>query len=178
MSLTDSLIAIFIFVLIMGILIGVYLTYNNVFKIQVAYNELNSTSTIAFDRISKNIRAAATLVESHTINSTEYTTDSDTLILQIPSIDADQDIIFDTYDYLAYYKDGSLLKIDLEANPSSSRNSGIQTTASFVDSIIFNYNKTDYSQVSKVEIILVNTKTVSNQQPRIIMQSTVQLRNI
>lgn len=177
MSLADSLIAIFIFTLIMGILIGVYLTYNNVFKIQVAYNELNSSSTIAFDRIAKNIRGATNVVGTHTINSTEYATDSDTLILEIPSIDNNQYIIPDAYDYLVYYKSGALLKADLEADASSSRNSGAQTITNYLDAVIFNYNNTDYSFINKVEIILINAKTVGDDQPQIIMQSTVELRN-
>ncbi len=177
MSLADTLVAIFIFTLIMGMLIGVYLTYNDVFKIQIAYNELNSSSTIAFDRMSKNIRAAINVVEVHTINSTEYTTDYDTLILEIPSVDNNQDMIPDTFDYLVYYKNGAFLKANLEADASSSRNSGIKTITSFVDTIIFNYNNTDYSQISKVEIILKNTKTVGKKQLQIIMQSSVELRN-
>jgi len=177
MSFADSLIAIFIFTLIIGMLIGVFLVYNYVFKIQIAYNELNSNSTIALNRMAKNIRAATSLVETHTINSTEYTTDSDTLILQIPSIDVYQDTIFDTYDYMVYYKDGSFLKSDLEADVSSNRNSGNKTVASLINASIFNYNRTTYSLVNKVEIILVTSKAVGNKNPQLIMQSTVKIRN-
>lgn len=180
MSLADSLIAIFILTLIIGVLIGVYLTYNNVIKIQIAYNELNANSTIAISKISKNVRQASRVVDATTINFTNYSTDHDTLILELPSIDSDQEIISDSYDYLVYFidpADSTKLKSDIEPSGGSSRSSGEGLISEFVESITFNYNETDYLSINEVEIVMVTAQSAGHTEQRMTIQSSVKLRN-
>jgi len=180
MTLADSLITIFILTLVIGTLMGVYFTYNNVIKVQIAYNELNANSTIALNKISKNVRQASSVVDATTINSTNYSTDHDTLILELPSIDSDQKIISNSYDYLVYFidpADSTKLKSDIEPSVGSSRSSGEGLISEFVESITFNYNETDYLSINEVETVLVTTQSAGHTEQKMIIQSSVKLRN-
>ncbi|MBU0597704.1 hypothetical protein KKF61_01755 [Patescibacteria group bacterium] len=180
MSLSEMLVTILILVIIISLLIGMYFTYIGAFKIQMAYNELNSNSIIAFDKITSRIKGAARVAEQATINSIEYTTDYDTLILELPSIDEDQNIIFGAYDYFVIYRDpadNTLLKFDIEPDTGSSRQSGARLVSEYVDEIIFNFNNIDYTAVNKIETILVTKQDAGRTEQVIIMQNTTKIRN-
>lgn len=180
MSLADTLISIFIFTLIITSIFGIFITYKNIYTIQISYNELSANSTIAMKNISTNIRGGLQVIETKNINGTDYSTDYDTLILKLAAIDGDQNIIADTYDYFVYFRDpanSALLKYDIEPNVSSSRVAGINLEAEHVDILVFNYNDSDFASIDKVETVLVTKKIVSNKTQDIIMQTTTDIRN-
>lgn len=180
MSLADTLISIFIFTLIITSVFGIFITYKNIYTIQVSYNELSANSTIAMENISSNIRGSMHVIESKNINGTDYSTDYDTLILELASIDNDQNIIADTYDYFVYFRDPSdntLLKYDIEPNASSSRDAGIKLEAEYLKTLVFNYNSISFSSINKVETILVTEQNISDKTQNIVMQTTTDLRN-
>jgi hypothetical protein len=180
MSLADMLITIFILVTIVTLMTGMYLAYIYVYKIQVAYNELITSNNIALDKISNIIKGADKVVDAKNINSVDYTTDYDTLILELPSVDASQNIITGSYDYIVYFRDvadQAKLKYDVAPAGGSSRKAGFQMVGDFVNTLVFNYNNIDYSKVNKVEIILENTQAVRNQVRKVVGQTTTELRN-
>ncbi len=180
MTLSETLITIFIATIILGALIGIYFTYTNVLKVQVAYSTLSSTSTITMDKITSSIRGASKVVDNYVIDSTNYNTDYDTIILKIPSIDGSQVIIENTFDYLVYYLDASnqtQLKSNIEPDPNSSRTSGEKHVGEFIDALVFNYNNTTFSNVNKVEVILSVQKSEGKSVQEIIVQNTIHLRN-
>lgn len=159
-------------------LTGIYLTYNQVYKVQIVYNELNTNSAIAMNRLSKNIRQSTNVVETKTVNSTAYTTDSDTLIIELPSIDSEHNIIYATYDYIVYYIDGTQLKSDFEPDVSSSRSGGNSLIAQYVENIVFNYNDIDYDDTDKIEVILSTSKQSGTSVQKLTIQGTSHLRNV
>jgi len=180
MSLTDTLITIFILGIIITVTFSMYMVYNNVFKIQVVQNELSANNTIALSRMTKNIRGATRILATANINSIDYTTDPDTLILELPSIDNDQAILSDKFDNFVYHLDpgdSTKLLLDVEPNVSSSRISKNNLTANYVDSINFNYNNIDFSSADKVEIILSAVKNAGGSERNLVTQSTAEIRN-
>ncbi|MDD5039798.1 MAG: hypothetical protein PHY34_01480 [Patescibacteria group bacterium] len=180
MSLAEMLTTIFILVLITVLLVTVYFMYTNVYKVQTAYNQLNTEAAITIDSVTRTIRVADQVLTSATINGTEYTTDQDTLVLGLLSIDANGDIIADTNDQIAYYRDPldpSLLKSDVQTGAGSSRSSGIRVIGEYISTLIFNYNNTDYANVDKIETIFESRNTASNKVLSITVQNTTTLRN-
>ena len=180
MSLAETLVTIFVLTLIVSTVVGVYLIYHDVFLIQLARNDIKSSNSVGLEKISRSIREATFVVNSKTINSTAYVTDFDTLILELPSFDSDNDIIDNTFDYIVYFidpTDNSLLKSDLEPDVASSRTGGTKLVTDNLDTLIFNYNHTDYISSSKIETIIKNTKTAGKRLQTIIAQLTSSLRN-
>ena len=180
MSLSDALIAIFVGTLILGGLLAIFFAYSNVFDIQTTYIEINSNAAIAINKITKITRGANNIEVNKTINSTVYTTDEDTLVLALPSYDGDNDVIEDTYDYIAVFRNPSdltQLKTDIQVDGSSSRPIGVQLVAENLDSIQFNYNNTTLANATKVEVILTESKQAGETTQSITIQNSVTLRN-
>jgi len=83
--------------------------------------EIHSGARTAIDRVSRDIRRANRLVATRTFGGTAYTTNNRTIILEIPSIDSNGDIIQGQYDYIAYRSRLGILEKAVEATaPSTS----------------------------------------------------------
>lgn len=180
MTLTDTLVSIFIFVIIITSMTGIFFAYKDIYTVEIVYNELTTNATILMNKITTTIRQGTAIQETKNINGTDYTTDYDTLIISLPTIDTNNNILADTYDYIVYYRDptdNTHLKSDLEADASSKRNSGQSFEGEYIDTLNFNYNNTNYAMVDKVETILVTKKVANKSEREIIMQSTTNLRN-
>jgi len=183
MTISETLVTIFIFCLIGVMVVGIYLAYDNVYKVQIGYNELSTNNSMAIDKILDNIKSATRVVNGETtIDGNPYTTDNDTLVLELPSVDSvepgqPQNIISGKFDYLVYFLDGNKLKSDLKKATGSARKEGQQSVGDFVDTLVFNFNNIDYSSVNKVEIILSASKTIKNQTLEVVSQTTAELRN-
>ncbi len=180
MSLADALIAIVVGTLILGGLLAIFFAYSNVFDIQTTYIEINSNAAIAINKITKIIRGANNIEIDETINSTTYTTDEDTLVLALPSYDGTNNIIDDTYDYIAIFKnpsDQTQLQSDIQVDASSARPTGLQLIAENLDSIQFNYSNTTLTSTTKVEVILTESKAAGDTIQSITIQNSVTLRN-
>lgn len=180
MNLADTLISIFILTLITFLVIGIFFTYYSFFLTEVAYKNLNSDNVITLSQISSEIKNALNVIDSKLIQGTNYTTDQNTLILELPSIDSNQNIIPNTYDYEVFYQDTvnpKLLKSTIALGAGSVRQSTSTTLTSFLENINFNFNNQVMSGVSGVEIILSSATTVRSKIVTLGAQTTAKLRN-
>jgi len=180
MTLSDSLISIFVLVIISMLVVGIFVSYYRYFQIEVAHKNLNASNITALDNISTWIRGAVLVVETMDINGTIYTSDSDTLILELPSLDSQQNIIPDIFDNIVFYRDtvnSNLLKSDILLGTGSNRSPGVHLVANYLDSITFNYNDTSFPVINKVEVIISSDQTVHGKQITLGAQTTVKMRN-
>ncbi len=180
MSIQEVLVSVTVIVIIIAIVGATYITYTNVIRIQLAYNDLTINLNTAQDHLVESIRNANQIVPSYTINGTEYTTDFDTIVIRIPSIDGSNTIINNVYDYQVFFRDpgdATLLRTDLVAGAGSTRTSGVSTIATDLSGLVFNYNSTTPTDVTKVEMIIDTQRTVSAQTLERVGQTTINLRN-
>lgn len=173
----DTLITLSIIVILSVLIVGLYFSYNNIFKIYLVKSDLQNSNTISLYKMTSTIKSASNIVESKTINSQNYTTSINTLILELPSVDNNQNIIPNTYDYLVYFLDSTNLKSSQEAAAGSSRESGIYLIGENINNIIFSYNKNIISQADKVEITLTAVKEIKQISQKLISHSQAKLRN-
>lgn len=174
------LITLSILVILSALLVSVYFSYNNVMKVYLAKTDLQTSNSIALNKITSTIKLASNIPNTKIINSNNYTTSSNTLILELPSIDSNQDIIPNTYDYIAYHLDpvdNTKLKSSQEAAPASTRKSGDSLVGENIKSLIFNYNNDEISQASSVNITIVLEKVINNRSQKLVSQSSADLRN-
>lgn len=180
MSLADALITIFIIVLIGTLLIGIYFMYSNIYKVENIYQELSAENSNASQMLLSDIRNAHIILASKEIDAITYTTDEDTVIINLPSIDQNQDIIDGSFDTIVYQRDPldlSKLKSITSSAVGSSRPSGTKLVSNDVDLFILNYNNVSFDQSSKVEIIFGNARMNKNKKIQIISQVSASLRN-
>jgi len=179
-TLANMLITLSILVILSVLLVSVYFSYNNVLKIYLAKTDLQTANIIALNRITSMIKSASNITETKTVNSNSYTTSANTLILELLSIDSDQDIIPNTCDYIVYYldpADNTKLKSSTEAASGSSRVTGDNVVVTNVKNIIFNYNNDQIYNTNRVNITLTLEKVVNNQVLKLVSQSSADLRN-
>lgn len=131
---------------------------------ETAKSELRSQNIAAQTEIARAVEESFEIVNSKIINSGSYASDSDTIILKLPSVDSDQDVIPETFDYEVFERDAAdpaKLISDTEINVQSSRPSGKRTVAGFVGTLNFRYNNNVWSDVDFVEINIMNEENIN-----------------
>lgn len=108
----------------------------------------------ALRRIEKNIRDGEAVVSSATLFGTTYTTDTHTLIIDVPAIDAEGSLIDGETDRIAYLLSGtSILEISVPS-ASSVRPSGMFTLADDVQTLNVQINGDPVTSTSQVMVYL------------------------
>lgn len=103
---------------------GIFIANNRLYQNQSGeITAVSATRQIA-DRVNEYGRTAVGIVASRAYGGTTYTTSAETVIFQVPSVDASNQIIANTYDYAFVTKDlsnASRLLLMLEVNAASAR---------------------------------------------------------
>lgn len=96
--------------------------------------------------------SASHVIQSHTFQSTTYTSSSEVLVLEIPSIDSSGNIIPSTYDYAVFYTNGTYAYRLLMTDAASNRASGTKQLSDTISSLTFSYNSADFALVNTVTV--------------------------
>ena len=129
---------------------------------------------VALDDIDSFVRMADMLVSSQE----GFTLGPQTLILQIPSINASSQIIPATFDYVVYRLNGANLDRILTPNALSSRTSGTKRLASRIVSLVFSYDNGNPSLVKNVTTNLTTQESYAGVPTKsITISSKSKLRN-
>ncbi|MDD3480956.1 MAG: prepilin-type N-terminal cleavage/methylation domain-containing protein [Patescibacteria group bacterium] len=120
-----TLIEVIISMVVLGVIIAamsaIYAVSLREFKIEKNRNEMQRSINFASDELGKNIKQAINIPE----NYDTYTRGPETLITELPSIDSDEEYLYNgsdlRTDYIIYYLSGSELHKITLADPLSSR---------------------------------------------------------
>jgi len=145
-TLVEMLIVISILTIVSGILVAIFISGWRLFHQQSASTETQAQAKLATSVITKSIQQANKVPTSKTLDSISYTSSTNTLVLELPSLDTNQNIIEGAFDYEVFYKDPAAhtkLKLKRETSPASSRKSETKTIANLIENIEFTYNSPD-----------------------------------
>lgn len=144
-----------LFVVVLVGLLSLFDWHNKVYSLELADIRATGGARTAFNNMSDYI-AQGTLVQAYrTVNGTTYTTDSDTLVLEMPALGSDGNFIASTYDYVVYnLSNGSLYEITDFASNSVRDHVGTKLLADQVQSLTFTYDTGDPTQAKNVSIDL------------------------
>ena len=108
-TLVELLVAIGLSTMFAGVVMSLYLVSRQSLEIGNASSEIHASARLAMDWMSKDIRWGKRIRASRLVGTQTYTTGDSELILEIPSIDANENIIDinTTFDYIIYHRDGS-----------------------------------------------------------------------
>ncbi len=133
--------------------VGIFLANNKFYQNQTGKVLNVNVTREAADRINEYTRLGITFATSHIYNLVTYTTGPETLILQIPSVESDGDIISGVFDYVIITKDlgaANRLLLIVDSHPSSSRLARFYEITSALTSLSFTYDNADLSLARKV----------------------------
>lgn len=129
------------------------LVYDQSAKVSQSLN-LNDAAS----NINDLVKNASAIAATNLIGSPTYTTNSSTLVLSLPSLDASGNIISDTFDYAVITKDTNpqVLKKIVFKSPSSTRRVENIVLAGKLDSVVFSYLDDNGNTVSPTAATKVN----------------------
>lgn len=120
-SLIELLIVIGITALLAMLLLGILIANNRFYANQSGEISAVINTRIISDRIAEYTRGAVAVLASYTYNSINYVSDTDTLVLEIPAIDASANIIASAYDRVIITADpGNSARLLLYLDPDAS----------------------------------------------------------
>ena len=173
-TLIETIVVIALFVVIMLALANLFVNFYTLYGYQEAFTATTGSAQTAINSMEESVRAADAVLASHTFSGTTYTSDATTLVLELPSIDNTGTVILGTYDYVAFYANGTNLYRVLNAGAGSARVPGIKLLSTTLASLDFSYDNADVTKAADIV-----TSAVSKQQTAVShLQESVRLRNV
>ncbi|KPJ86145.1 hypothetical protein AMJ57_00010 [Parcubacteria bacterium SG8_24] len=158
-SLIETLVVIGVVAIIMLLFSQVFASSTDLYAKLTARNDNETSAILASRVISEMARGASQVLETKTINGTAYASSDDQLVLEMPAINSSWEIIDGSYDYIAFYRDGTepeKIFSDTEAATGSYRITGQKLVADNNIQIAFRYNNADITDASRVSVYMVN----------------------
>lgn len=162
------------------ILADVFIMHSKIFNTSSGKAEVQFQSVSMADVMGKYIRLADSVVEEYVIGGESYETSSSELVLKMPSIDASDNIIADTWDYIAFYRDETDVAkffYEMEADPASSRVSIKKILSDYVSGLNFIYDNAIIGDIGAVSIEVFLKRTSMNLSQRSRMFTSYNLGN-
>lgn len=178
-TLLEMVVVIGIGTILVLFVLGILISNNRFYANQSGENEAIFNTRIIADRIASYGRGAAAVLSSYIYNSSNYVSDSDTLVLQVPSIDASANIIGGAYDHVIITRDlsdTSKLQLYVDPDASSSRGARGVLLTNKLDTMTFTYSSTTPDISEKVDYLIKITMGGSSPASEYI-EGSVTLRN-
>lgn len=163
--------------LMLGGLVNMYLAFQNLYGLELAYSNTAGSASQTLNLLRPTIAVADKVVSSRTISGTSYTTNTTTVILELPSIDAGGAVINNSKDYVVVTLSGKNLLMITSSASGSARASGTKQLSSAVQTLSFSYDNTDPTLATGVSIDLSSQATYKSLAAQNHIQETVYLRN-
>jgi len=150
LTLIELLISIVLLSILLTVFTSAFVSGIKVYQREFQTANLQSENRIVLDRIISDIKQAYNV---------EDTSDSDTLVLALPAIDASGNILYEATgqfktDYFTYTKNGTSLEKEILPDASSSRTAITKTILDKVSNLTFTYLP-DLSSAEEVEVRLI-----------------------
>lgn len=174
-SLVEIIVVIFLIALFSVVLMNVFITHGRLTTAGLKTSEMHLHRVQIERDIKGVIRIATQVMGSQTVGGTLYTTDENTMIFQIPSLDSSGVPIADTFDYAVFHldpSDPSELFYSREPNPASSRSVINKLLSNKVDKLnfIFDEEVVENSNRVIVNITLRDTYLDTSKEVKINLQ--------
>lgn len=179
-TIIETIVVIGIMTMLLVVITQIFILNYDVYFKQAGRIEADTGTMLSARTISEMARGATRVMSSGTINGTYYTSSEDELVLEIPAVNASNEIITGSYDYVAFYRDApdtEKIYADTEAASGSRRTSGQKLVTDFNSAAVFRYNAATITDATRISVLLINETTVKNQTFRSPAWTSIFLRN-
>jgi Tfp pilus assembly protein PilW len=131
--------------------------HGRIYSLEQADVRATSSARTALNNMSDAIAQGTYIQSWRTVSGTTYTTDSHTLVLEMPTIDSTGNFVAGSYDYIIYYlSNGNLYQLS-DFAASSVRKNKSKLLAEGVQTFNLTYNAVDVSQATTITIDLITS---------------------
>jgi Tfp pilus assembly protein PilW len=165
-SLLEISVSIGIASMVFAIVGAIFIAQGRYFAIEDAIAQTQYNAFQVIDTAGLYVLSASSVLGSRTINGTDYTTGTSTLVVRLPSLDASGAILASTYDYIAIgvsATDPTRFVVDIDADANSVRRDATRLPAALVDKLIFRYNAVDPTAATAIELYVRTRKDARGQ---------------
>jgi Tfp pilus assembly protein PilE len=162
-TLIELIVVLFFAGILIAVLFNLYDWHGKVYSYQQALVRVSTSNRQTIATMQAYTSQANRLLSSASVNGTTYTTASGTLVMQLPTIDAGNNIVSSKWDKAAFYASGSNFYLQFEPDPSSSRKKLNKILNDSLSSVVFTYNNASTSLVTKVSVTLQSSLTLKQQ---------------
>ncbi len=134
------------------------------FGYQQAQLKATGSSRTAMDSLTRNIMQASAVDINRTINSVLYTSDSDAVVLRLPSMNSSYQTLADTFDFVTIYLDGNNLYEIVEVGSGSFRKPTFRLLSDSVNSFTLTYDSATMADVTKITFDITTRTTIRGEQ--------------
>ena len=176
-TLIELVVVLMLMGLILTALFTLYERHNRIYVYEQALIRVSASGRSSMNEIVAAVLQGHRIISSQTINGTVHNTGTNTIIIEIPAIDASERVVNGAYDYAVIYASGKNLWYELQPHASSSRTSRKRLLSDTLASVSFIYDNPTYAQVKKVTANVSTSETVKNQTVSSQLQQQIVLRN-
>jgi prepilin-type N-terminal cleavage/methylation domain-containing protein len=139
-SAIEVIIVVALSTIVMSAIYSIYLTYNSTYLVQNASIAASESAAFFMNDFAEIGRQSSAIVSTRTFSGVSYSTGSTTLILEVPAIDSNSNVLPNTYDYAVFYSTSTSVYRIFEANALSYRASTTKKYSDIVSNLTFTYN--------------------------------------
>ena len=151
-TLIETVIFVAIFSILTLALFNIFAVYGTLYTAdKLQFTTVNDTRT-PLNELAATVAQAHRVMNSQTINGTDYQTNTTTLVVQLPSITLDGSIVENTWDYAVFFTSSTNLYRLSAPNAASARPAGQKILGDSIVSIVFTFDSADFSLVHKVSV--------------------------
>jgi|FLYL01.1.fsa_nt_gi type II secretory pathway pseudopilin PulG len=184
-TMIELLLGIGVLALLSAVLSAVLVTAQRSAAIERVRSDLITENRLLVDETVRNVKQARSVVTSATLFGTTYTTDGDTLVLAIPAIDANQNLLANTYDYQVWQQSGTNYQFIQDGATASVRpDTPSRLFSRRVSSVTFRYYDqngilltNNYPNTQRVEVSVTLSESVRGKSIISTMSDRATLRN-
>jgi prepilin-type N-terminal cleavage/methylation domain-containing protein len=153
-SLIEVIVAMAIFLILSLALLSLYQAFGSLYGLGRAQFSAVGGVRVPLAEVVEYVSQAYRVVASQDFSGTLYTSNSSTLVVQIPAVDANDRVVANSWDYAVFYKNGARAYRQLQPAAESARSGGTRQLTDVATSLQFSYDNADFSLVKKVGVSL------------------------
>ena len=177
MTLVEVLVAMAISGILLAALANLFGSFIALYACQNAFRNTAGASGAVLHGIGAAALPADQILSIHDFAGTSYGSDAGTLVLELPSVDANGALVSEQYDYVAFYRSGTSAYRTVAASAGSARHSGTTKLGDTIVSLIFSYDDPDVTKAKIVTVDVVASTTERGRETASHLLETFQLRN-
>ena len=180
LSLMEAIVVIGIMTVILFMVTEIMILNYNLFESQVRRSENETGAIITTKTISQMTRSATSIESTHLFGGDTHTSSSSTLVLKLPAIDANDNILEGIFDYVAFYRDDTdtdKIMAVTDGDALSVRPDNTRLITANNQSLTFRYNDPTISEADRVSIYILNQQSYRNSTLKSRGWTSVFLRN-
>jgi len=149
-TLVETVVLVAITVAVLVALVNLFFIFNTIFGYQQAFMATAGSAGASLNALEASVLPAEHVLASRNFSGTTYSSATSTLVLELPTVDNEGDIVSGAKDYVVFYASSTELYRLVEANGASARKSGRTLLSSTLSFLSFTYDNANFAQVTRV----------------------------